>query len=99
MRDMYEGVNHEEMTEPQRKTFRSQRLSTNPNVLFRIYKQGHLHILKFRSIHFGAWVERLKSNRLIKFQHNFICHMFSLYGPSGELQKLCNEYNENLEMV
>ncbi len=91
VRDMY-GVNHEKMTEAQRKTFRRQKLSTNPNVLFRIYKQDRLHILQFRSIHFHAWVECLKSYRLIKFHHNSICNEFSLCGPSDELQKFCNNF-------
>ncbi len=98
VRDMYEGVNREEMTEAQRKTFRSEKLSTNPNVLFRIYKKGHLHILQFSSIHYDEWVLCLKSYQ-INFQHLITLNVFSLCGPSSKLQRFCDEYNENLEMI
>lgn len=83
VRDMYEGVNRKDMTEPQRKAFRGEKLSTNPNVLFRIYRQGHLHILQFSSMYHIKWDDSLKMYPTIGVYSHPACNMLSLCGPEN----------------
>lgn len=99
VRNMYEDKNPKDMTEAQRKKFRREKLSKNPDVLFRIYRQDHLHILQFSSVYYDEWVHCLKYCR-INFQH-FTCngHAFSLCGPSDELETFCHSYQKILQMI
>lgn len=47
VRDMYEGVDPGQMNERQKKAHRDRTLMRNPDVLFKIYQLGKLHVLLF----------------------------------------------------
>ncbi|KAK2894396.1 hypothetical protein Q8A67_011625 [Cirrhinus molitorella] len=100
VRNMYEEVNPKDMTEAGRRRWRRKKLSKNPDVLFRIYRQGHLHMLQFRSAYYDGWVRCLKSYSEIIFQRlPFNDHAFSLCGPSDELERFCDNYQKSLQMI
>ncbi|ROL52982.1 hypothetical protein DPX16_0106 [Anabarilius grahami] len=48
VRDMYEGLDVGNMTESEQRRHRNIQLNQHPDVLFRVYRRGRLHVLLFR---------------------------------------------------
>ncbi|KAI2647895.1 LARGE xylosyl- and glucuronyltransferase 2-B [Labeo rohita] len=104
VRDMYEGLDVEDMSETAQKRHRETQLNQHPDVLFRIYTQGRLHVLLFRPTDDGWWINILRDEyRGISAQWTFkhaanqpIRHVMNLSGNRGELERFCNEFPHNL---
>ncbi|KAI2647898.1 V-type ATP synthase subunit D [Labeo rohita] len=104
VRDMYEGLDVEDMSETAQKRHRETQLNQHPDVLFRIYTQDRLHVLLFRPTDDGWWINTLRDEyRGISAQWTFkhaanqpIRHVMNLSGNRGELERFCNEFPHNL---
>lgn len=105
VRDMYEGLDVEDMTKTEQKRHRERQLHEHPDVLFRIYTRQHLHVLLFRPTDDGWWIKKLKDeyNGIFcqwTFKHAVnepIRHVMNLQGDRDELQRFCDEFPANLE--
>ncbi len=105
VRDMYEGLDVRDMTETEQKRHRETQLNEHPDVLFKIYCVGRLHILLFRPTDDGWWIKKLKDEyEGISAQWTFkhavnepIRHAMNLSGDRDELQRFCHEFPANLE--
>nr|XP_001338885.3 uncharacterized protein LOC100001846 isoform X1 [Danio rerio] len=95
VRDMY-GEN-----DPRTKAHRDMQLNNNPNVLFRIYREGLLHILLFRPTANIFWRRLLQEEyQDITFQHTVeepIGHTMNLSGNREELERFCDNFRNNLQ--
>ncbi|KAF4101089.1 hypothetical protein G5714_017521 [Onychostoma macrolepis] len=105
VRDMYEGLDVEDMTETEQKRHRETQLNEHPDVLFRIYRRDRLHVLLFRPSDDGWWIKKLRDgfNGIFSqwtFKHAVnqpIRHVMNLSGDRDELQRFCDEFPVNLE--
>lgn len=105
VRDMYEGLDVEDMTEKEQKRHRETQLNEHPDVLFRIYRRDRLHVLLFRPTDDGWWINTLRDgyNGIFSqwtFKHAVnqpIRHVMNLSGDRDELQRFCDEFPDNLE--
>ncbi|XP_026086248.1 uncharacterized protein LOC113061401 [Carassius auratus] len=105
VRDMYEGVDVENMTPAEQKRHRETQLNQHPNILFRINRKDRLHVLLFRPTGDSWWINIIKENyggifAQWTFQHadnQPIRHAMNLSGNRDELQRFCDEFPDNLE--
>lgn len=109
VRDMYEGLDVEDLTEREKKTeqkiHRETQLNEHPDVLFRIYRRDRLHVLLFRPTDDGWWIKKLRDEysgifSQWTFQHAVnqpIRHVMNLSGNRDELERFCDEFPHNLE--
>lgn len=105
VRDMYEGVDVENMTPAEQKRHRETQLNQHPDVLFRINRKDRLHVLLFRPTGDSWWIDIIKENyggifAQWTFQHadnQPIRHAMNLSGNRDELQRFCDEFPDNLE--
>lgn len=80
-------------------------LNLNPNVLFRIYKQNHLHVLLFRPTNGYWWITLLQNEYIgISSQWTFkhavnepIRHSMNLSGKEDVLERFCQDFENNLQ--
>lgn len=111
VRDMYEGVNLGEMTEHQRKEHRDKILHENPDVLFRIFHQGKLHVLLFMPSNEEEWKKMIQSRipPTVSFQLTERCAVrgrlpiIHMSGHEEALECICDSfdqlYNEVMENI
>lgn len=101
VRDMYEGVNPGEMSERDKKAHKERNLQRNPDVLFRIYQRGRLHMLLLRTAHAGEWMTAIQTRittsqsfQLTKRRTVNNIFTITLAGPQEELRRFCDEFDQ-----
>ncbi|XP_060734708.1 uncharacterized protein LOC132851733 isoform X2 [Tachysurus vachellii] len=111
VRDMYEGVDEHGMTEAQKKAHRDETLLNNPDVLFRIYRKGKLHVLLFMPTDTEEWKKviqdriqdridadpsvQLTERRDIKGDLPII----NMSGPENHLEHICDIFDQLYNQV
>ncbi|GAA6069250.1 uncharacterized protein LOC113534652 [Tachysurus ichikawai] len=100
VKDMYDGVDPATLEEP-RKAHMNRTLNENPDVLFRVYKQGRLHMLFLRPTRPGVWMSVIlqRITTSLSFQmtkRRAVDNIFkiTMSGPGDELQRFCDEFEE-----
>ncbi|XP_026990304.2 uncharacterized protein LOC113635204 isoform X2 [Tachysurus fulvidraco] len=111
VKDMYEGDNQYGMTEAQKKAYRDKTLYNNPDVLFRIYKQGRLCVLLFMPTDTVEWKKviqdkirdrnradpsvQLTERRAIRGHLPII----GMSGPENHLEYICDIFDQLYNQV
>lgn len=100
VRDMYEGVNPTKMTEQEKKAHIARTLHENPDVLFRIYCQGRLHMVLLRPTNPGEWtrviLSRITTNlsfQMTKKRGVNDIFKITMSGTQEELGRLCDDFD------
>ncbi|XP_060734704.1 uncharacterized protein LOC132851732 [Tachysurus vachellii] len=108
---MYDGVDEDGMNEAQKKAHRDETLLNNPDVLFRIYQQGRLHVLLFMPTDTEEWKKviqdrirdrsradpsvQLTERRDIKGDLPII----NMSGPEDHLEYICDIFDQLYNQV
>lgn len=101
---MYEGLDIQQMTERQKELHRIDQVNQNPDVLFRIYSQGRLHILSFDATEKSWWMglilteyNRISAQWNIRHVNQPFRTMINLTGKAQDLEMFCDSFPNHLE--
>ncbi|XDV28494.1 hypothetical protein PO909_031798 [Leuciscus waleckii] len=104
VRDMYEGLNVGSMTEMEQKRHRDTQLNQHPDVLFRVYRRGRLHVLLFRPTNGCQWMQMFRDGHQNLFAQWSIRHVYqqvrdviNVSGSLEELQRFCDRFPDQLQ--
>lgn len=101
VRDMYEGGNPVEMTGSQRKAHRNENLRNNPDVLFKVYQEGNLHMVFLSTTGPGVWMMKIQdrittqlSFQMTKKRTENNIFKITMSGRQEELQHFCDDFHQ-----
>ncbi|ROL42118.1 hypothetical protein DPX16_1303 [Anabarilius grahami] len=102
VRDMYEGLDFGNMTESEQRRHRNIQLNQHPDVLFRVYRRGHLHVLLFRPTDGLQWMRLFRDRHEHLFaqwtiRHRQIRDVISVSGQMEELEGFCDRFIQHLQ--
>ncbi|KAK3522824.1 hypothetical protein QTP70_003764 [Hemibagrus guttatus] len=109
VRDMYDGIDPIElknMRKREKEAHIDQTLRNNPEVLFRVYKKGRLHMVILRTARPGLWMrvlhDRITINlsfQMTKRRAEANIYKITMSGSQEQLQHICDDFNEIYDEV
>ncbi|KAK3522823.1 hypothetical protein QTP70_003763 [Hemibagrus guttatus] len=109
VRDMYDGIDPIElknMNERERNVHIDQTLRNNPEILFKVYQQGRLHMVFFGTTRPGLWMRVLHDRITINLSFQMTrkraeaeMYKITMSGSQEQLQHICDDFNEIYDEV
>ncbi|KAG7333529.1 hypothetical protein KOW79_003664 [Hemibagrus wyckioides] len=106
VKDMYDGVDLNNMTKRQKEAHIDRTLQNNRDVLLRVYRQDRLHMVFLRPTDPGVWMRVIQgriatalSFQLTKKRAELNIYKITMSGAQEALQGFCNDFDEIYEEV